>query len=113
MKKMLLMTMLVLLGEVSQAGFAIGVGYSGAQTNCNLQMGGRGVVSNCSFNANGTVVCSCDEIYNPYQGRTCNTAIGVGYSGVQTNCTLQSGGKGSISNCSFNTNGTVLCSCCY
>ncbi|MGZ3726891.1 MAG: hypothetical protein ACXWQQ_13895, partial [Pseudobdellovibrio sp.] len=101
---------LTLLGFSAFATTAIGVGYEGAQTNCNIQTLGHGVISNCSYNPNGTVVCLCTAVETP--GYTCNTAIGVGYSGVQSNCSIQTGGYGQISNCSSNQNGTVVCSCC-
>jgi hypothetical protein len=115
MKKMLLSVSAAILFCFNVSAMtAIGVGYQGAQSNCNIETGGNGVISNCSFNTNGTVVCSCDAVSAPVGSSnfSCNTAIGVGYQGAQSNCTIQTQGAGRISNCSFNPNGTVVCSCC-
>lgn len=91
----------------------VGVGYEGAQPNCNIATGGHGVISNCSVNPNGTYVCDCEEVAPPSPGGSCTTAVGVGYEEAQSNCNIATGGRGTISNCSFNPNGSVVCSCCY
>jgi hypothetical protein len=113
MKQFFLLVSALFIGFSAHASVVIGVGYQGAQTNCNIATGGRGTISNCSFNPNGTVVCSCDVNVQVPRGNTCSSVIGVGYQGAQSNCTIASNGRGTISNCSFNPNGTVVCACCY